>query len=459
MIHHADPPAPTRTRPTQHRPSGSVDDGPPGLEPINPTEPAISVDPMDVDDASEETWGQDLPWLPTARPSPELEEELLREMSRAYATRMADLVFAEQRGGMFPQPFAQPTGIPHHHQHTWQQQGIQAAMAPPAGGAPVDFMDGSVDLVLDGIDQDGNSLARMSVRLTGGAPPGPPTPQGPGAPPTNPLGPVNMRSDHLLRNPHAAPRQQTQPNAPPGPPQPAQNIPTPTQAFVADLVRRTTGFTVDPGAIVINATTGDVQVPIGPPQPQAQQGGHLHGHPAPRPQQQRRQTATTAVDETRRRQRDWVPPEPTGSTFRQKVEQKERQAGLRCWESSCGVGPSDEEPIPDATALGTPQIRVKKKTTRVAAAEDSSSSSSSASAADKGKQKESSPTTPEFACNHSFHPACLVSMTRVAMSVKGGAAEPERDAETGEIEIGCPVCRVSGVIAGDEWDVGVRSLD
>ncbi|KAJ7606459.1 hypothetical protein DFH06DRAFT_1309828 [Mycena polygramma] len=41
---------------------------------------------------------------------------------------------------------------------------------------------------------------------------------------------------------------------------------------------------------------------------------------------------------------EWAPPPPPGPTLRDRVEQLERDARLRCCDVSCGVGPSDDNP-------------------------------------------------------------------------------------------------------------------
>ncbi|KAH8832745.1 hypothetical protein DL96DRAFT_675777 [Flagelloscypha sp. PMI_526] len=132
--------------------------------------------------------------------------------------------------------------------------------------------------------------------------------------------------------------------------------------------------------------------------------------------------------------REWVPPEPTAPTFRAKVEQKERATGMRCWDMSCGIGPSDDDPASTSAQAvsSTPQIRIRKN------------SSSALPSSGKGKEREEDHGPVEYACEHSFHPSCLVSATRVALSVRGVSVEPERDEQSGDVHLHCPVCRVDG---------------
>lgn len=121
--------------------------------------------------------------------------------------------------------------------------------------------------------------------------------------------------------------------------------------------------------------------------------------------------------------RVWTPPPPPGLTLRQRVEQGEREQGLRCDDVSCGLGPSDDEPEPTADlarvvihALG-----------------------------------DGNP-----ACTHAFHPACLVSAERVAGWVPDD--ERQRERTSGAVEVSCPVCRAVGAVTDGDWKKGVQAL-
>ena len=40
-------------------------------------------------------------------------------------------------------------------------------------------------------------------------------------------------------------------------------------------------------------------------------------------------------------------PSAPGPSLRQRVGQKDREVGLRCCDLACGIGPSDEDPVPE----------------------------------------------------------------------------------------------------------------
>jgi hypothetical protein len=121
--------------------------------------------------------------------------------------------------------------------------------------------------------------------------------------------------------------------------------------------------------------------------------------------------------------RPWVPPPPPGLTLRQRVEQGEREKGLRCDDISCGLGPSDDEPEPTADLA-----RVVIRSLGAGAS----------------------------VCGHTFHPACLVSAERVAGW--GPDSEGERERAGGLVGVSCPVCRAAGVVQRKDWEQGAQAL-
>ncbi|TBU45529.1 hypothetical protein BD309DRAFT_1017762 [Dichomitus squalens] len=128
--------------------------------------------------------------------------------------------------------------------------------------------------------------------------------------------------------------------------------------------------------------------------------------------------------------RQWAPPPAPGPTLRQVVERNERQLGLRCSDVSCGLGPSDDDPVSSVDVSSLRQIAIRPK---------------------------SDTSGQETVCEHRFHPACLVSAERVAgwgQEVKTG--EPAGEDE--DVEVSCPVCRAHGVIPRIEWEEGACAL-
>jgi len=138
-------------------------------------------------------------------------------------------------------------------------------------------------------------------------------------------------------------------------------------------------------------------------------------------------TATTNTSQTApgpaAPKRPWVAPPPPGLTLRQRVEQGERDKGLRCDDISCGLGPSDDDPEPTADLA-----RVV-----IHSLDDGAS-----------------------VCGHTFHPACLVSAERVAGW--GPNSEGERKRAGGLVEVSCPVCRAVGVVQRKDWEQGAQAL-
>ncbi|KIK08254.1 hypothetical protein K443DRAFT_85429 [Laccaria amethystina LaAM-08-1] len=122
-----------------------------------------------------------------------------------------------------------------------------------------------------------------------------------------------------------------------------------------------------------------------------------------------------------REKETWTPPPPPGPTLRQRIERREREAGLRCYDISCGVGPSDEEPFLDVGKLKQLYIQ---------------------SVVEKEGQ----------VCRHTFHSSCLVSAERVAL--KGGEAVIGGNG----VEVSCPVCRSVGSVSKVDWEEGVKGL-
>ena len=128
--------------------------------------------------------------------------------------------------------------------------------------------------------------------------------------------------------------------------------------------------------------------------------------------------------------REWIPPPAPGPTLRQRVEAKERQAGLRCDDPSCGIGPSDEDPLPEVfNDPDSPPVK------RVGILKDGGD---------------------ETDCGHIFHPACLVSADRCAGW--GQEYRPTNDGGGGYEVVSCPVCRGVGKVQREVWEEGAKAL-
>ena len=146
--------------------------------------------------------------------------------------------------------------------------------------------------------------------------------------------------------------------------------------------------------------------------PQTQDAGpipHVHSFHPPRP----------------RERKQWTVPAAPGPTLRSRVEQREREVGLRCSDTSCGIGPSDEDPFPEMSDASMKQLSIRPLPNSTV------------------------PST--SVCSHTFHPACLVSAERVA----GWGGEDKKEQL---VEVSCPNCRAVGCVERNEWEEGVRGL-
>ncbi|KDQ62813.1 hypothetical protein JAAARDRAFT_701836 [Jaapia argillacea MUCL 33604] len=136
-----------------------------------------------------------------------------------------------------------------------------------------------------------------------------------------------------------------------------------------------------------------------------------------------------------REKRQWILPPPPGPTLRQRVEQKEREAGLRCDDVSCGLGPSDEDPIPSVDIASLKQVSIHPL-----------------------RSGEDQDVAGRCVCAHKFHPACLVTAERIAGWGGSDDKDSMDDEKEPEVEVSCPVCRAIGWVAREEWEDGVRAL-
>ncbi|KIK65296.1 hypothetical protein GYMLUDRAFT_345251 [Collybiopsis luxurians FD-317 M1] len=159
-----------------------------------------------------------------------------------------------------------------------------------------------------------------------------------------------------------------------------------------------------------------------------------------------RRSARGSTDGPRER-RQWAPPPPPppGLTLRQTIEKREREAGLRCWDVSCGVGPSDEDPFVTISEEQKRQVKIRRISTVDQQGVESKG---------KGKEKAEEEPEPQYVCEHSFHPSCLVSAQRAALN--GSEEVPVGNGKS--VEVSCTVCRAIGALPREDWEEGVRAL-
>ncbi|KAF9465306.1 hypothetical protein BDZ94DRAFT_1254215 [Collybia nuda] len=127
-----------------------------------------------------------------------------------------------------------------------------------------------------------------------------------------------------------------------------------------------------------------------------------------------------------RERKAWTLPPAPGPSLRQRIERREREAGLRCYDVSCGVGPSDEDPLIALTEAAMKQLEIRPH----------------------GSSNIDGPPV----CRHTFHSPCLVSSERV--SLKGGEVNVVGD----NVEVSCSICRGVGCVSKADWDEGVQAL-
>ncbi|KAF7768358.1 hypothetical protein Agabi119p4_7601 [Agaricus bisporus var. burnettii] len=177
----------------------------------------------------------------------------------------------------------------------------------------------------------------------------------------------------------------------------------------------------------------------------------MSGSPMPRP-------ASAPVPGRQRQQEPrklWVLPSAPGLTLRQRVEKKEQEAGLRCCDISCGVGPSDEDPLGDIGSEEMRQVKIRKF--EGVSALDSGLVIGEEEHQDHQHMHKQQHQRCDAVCEHTFHSSCLVSAERVAS--RGVSPAFVGGLEGGEeVEVSCPVCRGVGRVSRSDWENGVRAL-
>ncbi|KIJ56706.1 hypothetical protein M422DRAFT_40301 [Sphaerobolus stellatus SS14] len=122
-----------------------------------------------------------------------------------------------------------------------------------------------------------------------------------------------------------------------------------------------------------------------------------------------------------RPRREWQLPEGPGLSLRERIEERERELGLRCLMKTCIFAPSDDSLIGEDAPI-RPQVLIQ-----IPESDQSSS------------------------CTHSVHPACLVLHTRTT----GVGIAVQED----KIDVSCPLCRAAGVVSKGVWDEGAKTLE
>jgi hypothetical protein len=204
-------------------------------------------------------------------------------------------------------------------------------------------------------------------------------------------------------------------------------LPQEIQSLIEGLLRTTRNFPqmMNPRANPVPAD--GAPPPAMGPQPQPQATGPQPVPPAGGPQMRPNFFRPTRPMPPRQRKTWTLPPAP-GPSLRQRVEQREREAGLRCSDTSCGIGPSDEDPFPQSSPWSMKQVSIHP-----------------IPHADHQNEVDTS------VCAHIFHPACLVIAERVA----GWGGEDKTEPL---VEVSCPVCRAVGCMTRNEWEEGASSL-
>ncbi|KZT58192.1 hypothetical protein CALCODRAFT_257732 [Calocera cornea HHB12733] len=134
-----------------------------------------------------------------------------------------------------------------------------------------------------------------------------------------------------------------------------------------------------------------------------------------------------------RKQANWaLPAGPSGLTLRESVREKEHAQGWTCADPSCiHLLPNPAYAQEPGREPKADQIHLLARLERDA----------------------------EPACEHAWHPACLVGAVRSLGGAAGGAGGVQQ--ATAGVEVACPMCRagVSGWVDMEAWDVGVREWE
>ncbi|KAG6816188.1 hypothetical protein H0H87_008015 [Tephrocybe sp. NHM501043] len=253
----------------------------------------------------------------------------------------------------------------------------------------------------------------------------------------NPFLPANLPPDHPLLNIfNSLHNANTNANANANPAPAGQN-PSPLATgrprigmpFGPFTTLMTGGFTIPGGAPALGAggpANANAQTQVPPQIPGFTRFGPFPAPNGPQPQGEKKA---------------WTLPAAPGPTLRQRVERREREAGLRCYDVSCGLGPSDEDPFAALTDVTNRQLNIRAPK----GGDDNSNG-------DENGEHGHDTVEGKSVCSHTFHPACLVSAARLALMGQDAVVID------GGVEVACSVCRGVGNVAKGDWDEGVKAL-
>ncbi|KAG8678256.1 hypothetical protein FRC08_017939 [Ceratobasidium sp. 394] len=146
-------------------------------------------------------------------------------------------------------------------------------------------------------------------------------------------------------------------------------------------------------------------------------------------------------------QKKWTPPEAV-KTFRQVVEEKEREAGWRCDDPACLLGPADDEEPSDEPHTIIPRYSIMRSVIPEGAARHKIEDGIRVYA--DGEDFRVNGENP--VCEHMLHAECLVTSARV-----NGWGPAQNDAPNSRVTLRCPVCRLEGTVERQVWGAGVEA--
>ncbi|KAG8738386.1 hypothetical protein FRC10_006932 [Ceratobasidium sp. 414] len=146
-------------------------------------------------------------------------------------------------------------------------------------------------------------------------------------------------------------------------------------------------------------------------------------------------------------QKKWTPPEAV-KTFRQVVEEKEREAGWRCDDPACLLGPADDEEPSDEPHAITLRYSIMRSMVPEGTARHKIQDGIRVYA--DGEDFRVNGENP--VCEHMLHAECLVTSARV-----NGWGPAQNAAPNSRVTLRCPVCRLEGTVDRQAWDAGIEA--